>query len=79
MVTRVIMVESLSFTAFLATFIAAIRIRATTADRIPIKAACTISLSWNFEKKAAIRVIIINEGSTTPNIAAIAPYFPAIL
>ena len=52
---------------------------ATTAGRMPLKAASTAGNSFQSAKIIAITRIIRNEGSTAPNTAPHTPFQPPIL
>ena len=54
-------------------------ISATTAGRIPLKAASTTGLWRTSAKKSAMASRMTNDGSTTPSSAAAAPRSPRTL
>ena len=54
-------------------------ISATTAGRIPLKAASTTTLWRTWAKKIAMTRMQMNDGSTAPHTAAAAPATPRVL
>ena len=55
----------------------ALKIRTQTQTRIPAKAFCTIARCAKFWINAAMTVIMIRDGNTTPRVATIPPMEPA--
>ena len=67
----------LSTTAFFQSFTTALKIRTQTQTRIPAKAFWTIARCAKFWINAAMTVMMIRDGNTTPRVATIPPIGPA--
>ena len=67
---------NLSMTAFLRSFITALKISTHTHTRMPPNACCTQTIWENASITPAKIEIIINEGNTTPSVAKVPPAIP---
>ena len=66
-------------TDFYQSFYHHIEVRTQTQTRMPAKAFWTIARSEKFWMKAAMTVMMIRDGNTTPRVAMMPPAIPAVL